>query len=40
MSKVGLSADEINSRIAFIKETRNEFAKTQAAKGIPMPYAE
>ncbi|BBO83855.1 C4-dicarboxylate ABC transporter substrate-binding protein [Desulfosarcina ovata subsp. sediminis] len=40
MEKVGLSTAEIKDRIAFIKKTRDEYAKIQADKGIPMPYAE
>lgn len=39
-SEKGLSADEIKERIAFIKQTRDEFAKQQKAKGIAMPYTE
>jgi TRAP-type C4-dicarboxylate transport system substrate-binding protein len=40
MASNGFSADEIQKRIAFIKQTRDEFTKRQHSKGIPMPYAE
>lgn len=40
MTKKGLSMDELNSRIEFIRQTRDELIKVQMAKGIPMPYAE
>ncbi len=40
MIKKGLSMDELNARIEFIRKTRDEMLKEQMAKGIPMPYAE
>jgi TRAP-type C4-dicarboxylate transport system substrate-binding protein len=39
-SKLGVSADELKSRIEFIRQTRDEMIKMQISKGIPMPYAE
>lgn len=39
-SKLGLSPEELKSRIAFIRKTRDEMTKMQKSKGIPMPYAE
>lgn len=41
VTKKGLAkADEIESRIQFIKQTRDELLKAQKEKGIPMPYAD
>ncbi len=37
-SKLGISADELKSRIEFIRKTRDEMTKVQQSKGIPMPY--
>jgi TRAP-type C4-dicarboxylate transport system substrate-binding protein len=39
-TKLGVSADELKSRIEFIRQTRDEMIKMQMSKGIPMPYAE
>jgi TRAP-type transport system periplasmic protein len=38
MEAKGLAMDELKQRLEFIKKTRDEFAKEQSSKGIPMPY--
>jgi TRAP-type C4-dicarboxylate transport system substrate-binding protein len=40
MVKMGLSMEELEARIKFIRQTRDEMTKVQMSKGIPMPYAE
>jgi TRAP-type transport system periplasmic protein len=40
MVKKGLNMDELDARIEFIRQTRDEMVKVQISKGIPMPYAE
>lgn len=40
MVKKGLSMEELDARIEFIRKTRDELTKVQQSKGIPMPYAE
>ncbi len=40
MVKKGLSMEELDARIEFIRQTRDEMVKVQISKGIPMPYAE
>jgi TRAP-type C4-dicarboxylate transport system substrate-binding protein len=40
MVKKGLSMEELDARIEFIRKTRDEMVKAQTAKGIPMPYTE
>ena len=37
-SKLGVSAAELEKRIEFIRQTRDEMTKMQVSKGIPMPY--
>lgn len=39
LTKKGLSMEELQARIDFIKQTRDELVKEQESKGIPMPYA-
>lgn len=39
-SKLGISAAELEKRIAFILQARDEMTKIQMSKGIPMPYAQ
>jgi TRAP-type transport system periplasmic protein len=39
-SKLGVSAAELEKRIEFIRQTRDDMTKAQISKGIPMPYAE
>jgi TRAP-type transport system periplasmic protein len=39
-SKLGVSAAELEKRVEFIRQTRDELTKMQQSKGIPMPYAE
>ena len=39
-SKLGVSAADLEKRIDFIRQTRDELTKMQLSKGIPMPYAE
>jgi TRAP-type transport system periplasmic protein len=39
-SKLGVSAAELEKRLEFIRQTRDELTKMQQSKGIPMPYAE
>ncbi len=38
-SKLGVSTAELEQRIEFIRQTRDELTKMQQSKGIPMPYA-
>ena len=41
MSKKGLgSAEELEERVAFIRQIRDELVAVQKDKGIPMPYEE
>ena len=40
VAATGLSADELKARVEFIRQTRDELAKEQRDKGIPMPYDE
>lgn len=40
MVKKGLSMQELDARIEFIRQTRDEMVKVQMSKGIPMPYDE
>ena len=39
-SKKGVSAEELQARIEFIKATRDKFADIQNTKGIPFPYVQ
>jgi TRAP-type C4-dicarboxylate transport system substrate-binding protein len=39
-SKLGVSTDELITRIEFIQQTRDEMTKMQISRGIPMPYAQ
>jgi TRAP-type transport system periplasmic protein len=40
MVEKGLSMEELDARIEFIRQTRDEMTKVQRSKGIPMPYDE
>lgn len=40
MVKSGLTKDQLQERLTFIKKTRDELTQVQLSKGIPMPYAE
>jgi TRAP-type transport system periplasmic protein len=39
-SKLGVSAADLEKRVAFIRKTRDEMTKMQLSKQIPMPYSE
>lgn len=39
-SKLGVSAADLEKRVEFIRQTRDELIKVQLSKGIPMPYAD
>jgi TRAP-type C4-dicarboxylate transport system substrate-binding protein len=40
MAKSGVSMEDLQERLAFIKATRDEMTKIQISKNIPMPYSE
>ena len=40
MVQKGMSMEELDARIEFIRQTRDEMVKVQNSKGIPMPYVE
>jgi hypothetical protein len=40
MVQKGLSMEELDARIAFIRKVRDAMMKEQLSKGIPMPYDE